>query len=70
MKDKLKRTWPGLFKVLIIIWMICMCFWSKPFFYDYFQRMANSHYDNAEILQIGHILFLVMAALLAGDSFI
>ena len=62
MKENLKKVWPGLFKVLIIIWMIGMCFWSKPFFYDHFQRMANSHYDTTELLEIGPILLVAMFA--------
>ena len=55
-------------EIFVIVWVGASALWSKPYFADYYQKQANSHYDDlSQWFQIGPV-FLV-ALLLSIHSF-
>ena len=55
-------------KVFVIVWVGASTLWSKPFFADYYQKQANSHYDAIQLFQMGPIF--IMALIFSIHSFI
>lgn len=51
--------------------MVCfvglLTLWTKPFLADYYQKMANSHYDSIQSIQMGPVF--VMALFFSINSF-
>lgn len=53
--------------LFVVAWVVLFTFWTKPFLADYYQKMANSHYDNVQWCQMGPVF--VVALVLSIHSF-
>lgn len=56
-------------KVFVVIWVGFSVVWTEPFFVDYYQKQANSHYDGLnQWFQIGPVF--IVALILSIYSFL
>lgn len=54
--------------VFVVVWMGLLMLWTNPYLADYYQKMANSHYDTVQWCQMGPLF--VVALFLAIHSFV
>ena len=47
-------------RVFVIGFVGIFAIWTKPFMTDYYQKLANSHYDSVELLQMGTIFLVTL----------
>ncbi len=47
-------------KIFVVIWVALSAIWTKPFFTDYYQKQANSHYDNPQWFQMGPVFIVAL----------
>ncbi len=56
-------------KFFVIVWVGASALWSKPYFADYYQKQANSHYDDlSQWFQMGPVF--IVALIFSIHSFI
>ena len=57
----LNRVIPIVSKVFVVIWVGLSAVWTKPYFADYYQKQANSHYDGLEQwFQMGPVFIVAL----------
>ena len=58
--QKLLTAESVLVKIGIFGWSILMAVWTKPFWAEYYQSMANSHYDTVQWCQMGPVFVIAL----------